>query len=135
MSYSGSKCYFGYVSKQAATAVDFPLRLAERRKHRSLTQQQLPDRIGTHVVRLRRYAAGTSPPTLGVIGKLSTPTKVSAYMLLFGKDERGPDDEFEAVSRFDPEENQVVRSVLEGMILKHQARRLQSVAANSGERR
>jgi len=32
----------------------------------------------------------------------------------------------EAVSRFDAEEKQVVRSLLEGMILKHEARRWSS---------
>jgi transcriptional regulator with XRE-family HTH domain len=129
--------YLGNVSKQAATAIDFPQRLAERRKQHSLTQQQLADRIGMHVVQLRRYEAGTSQPTLDVIRKLSTALQVSADMLLFGKDERGPDDDlrlqFEAVSQFDPEEKQVVRSVLEGMILKHEARRWQSVS--NGERK
>lgn len=58
-------------------------------------------------------------------------------MLLFGQDQRGPDEDlrwqFEAVSRFDPEEKQVVRPVLEGMILKHEARRWQNVS--NGERK
>jgi len=40
-------------------------------------------------------------------------------LLLFGKDDRGPDDDlrlqFEAVSRFDPKEKQVMRSLLEGL--------------------
>jgi transcriptional regulator with XRE-family HTH domain len=132
--------YLGYVSKQAAatsTAIDFPQRLAELRKQHSLTQQQLADRIGMHVVQLRRYEAGTSQPTLDVIRKLSTALQVSADMLLFGKDQRGPDDDlrlqFEAVSRFDEEEKRVVRSLLEGMILKHEARRWQTVS--NGERK
>jgi transcriptional regulator with XRE-family HTH domain len=128
--------YLGYVSKQAP-ALDFPQRLAELRKQHSLTQQQLADRIGLHVVQLRRYEAGTSQPTLDVIRKLSTALQVSADMLLFGKDQRGPDDDlrlqFEAVSRFDEEEKRVVRSLLEGMILKHEARRWQSVS--NGERK
>lgn len=130
--------YFGYVSKQAVTAADFPQRLAELRKQHSLTQAQLAERIGMHVVQLRRYEAGTSQPTLDVIRKLSTALQVSADMLLFGKDERGPDDDlrlqFEAVSRFDEEEKRVVRSLLEGMILKHEARRWQTVS-NGGERK
>ena len=54
------------------------------------------------------YEAGTSQPTLDVIRGLSTALQVSADMLLFGKDERGPDDDlrlqFEAVSRFNEEE-------------------------------
>jgi hypothetical protein len=48
---------------------------------------------------------------------------VSADLLLFGKDGRGPDEElrlqFEAVSKFDPEEKKVIRSLLDGMIFKH----------------
>jgi hypothetical protein len=52
---------------------------------------------------------------------------VTSDRLLFGADERGPDDDlklqFEAVSKFDAEEKKVVRSLLEGMILKHEARR------------
>jgi transcriptional regulator with XRE-family HTH domain len=130
--------YLGYVSKQAVSALDFPQRVADLRKRHSLTQQQLADRIGMHVVQLRRYEAGTSQPTLDVIRKLSTALQVSADMLLFGKDQRGPDDDlrlqFEAVSGFDEEEKRVVRSLLEGMILKHEARRWQSVSGG-GERK
>jgi len=51
---------------------------------------------------------------------------------------RSPDDDFrlqfEAVSRFNEEEKHVVRSLLEGMILKHEARRGQTVS-KSGERK
>jgi hypothetical protein len=74
--------------------------------------------------------------SLDVIRKISTALQVSADMLLFGKDERGPDDDlrlqFEAVSRFDPEEKSVVRSLLDGMILKHEARRWSSSPAGNG---
>jgi transcriptional regulator with XRE-family HTH domain len=130
--------YFGYVSKQAVPAIDFPQRLAELRKRHSLTQAQLAERIGMHVVQLRRYEAGSSQPTLDVVRKISTALQVSADMLLFGKDERGPDEDlrlqFEAVSRFDEEEKRVVRSLLEGTILKHEARRWQTVS-NGKERK
>ena len=128
--------YIGYVSTEATSALDFPQRLAGLRKQHSLTQQQLAGRIGMHVVQLRRYEAGTSQPTLDVIRKLSTALQVSADMLLFGKDQRGPDDDlrlqFEAMSRFDAEEKNVVRSLLEGMILKHEARRW---SGSNGERK
>jgi ribosome-binding protein aMBF1 (putative translation factor) len=70
----------GSLSKQAATAVDFPQRLAELRKRHSLTQAQLAERIGMHG------------------------------------------------------EKRVVRSLLECMILKHEARRWQNVSTNGGER-
>ena len=46
---------------------------------------------------------------------------------LFGEDERGPGDDLrlhlEAASRLDPDEQAVVRSVIEGLMLKHEARR------------
>lgn len=130
--------YLEHVSKPAASTAEFPQRLAGLRKQHSLTQQQLADRIGMHVVQLRRYEAGTSQPTLDVIRKLATALQVSADMLLFGKDERGPADDLrlqsEAVSHFDEEDKRVVRSLLEGMILKHEARRWQNVG-NGGERK
>ena len=42
------------------------------------------------------------------------------------EDLRGPDDalklQFEAVSQFDDEDKQIAQSVLEGLMLKHQAK-------------
>jgi transcriptional regulator with XRE-family HTH domain len=130
--------YLGYLTIPAASPLDFPQRLAEFRKRHGITQAQLAECIGTHVVQLRRCKAGSSQPTLDVIRKLATALQVSADLLLFGKDERGPDEDlrlqFEAVSRFNEEEKRVVRSLLEGMILKHEARRWQTVS-NGGERK
>ena len=98
------------------------------RKNRGLTQQTLADRVGVHVVQLRRYESGASQPTLDVIRNLAVALSLSADLLLFGKEERGPDDElrlqFEAVTRFDAEEKRAVRSVLDGLILRHEARKL-----------
>ena len=115
--------YPGLVSQ----ATEFPQHLARLRKERNLTQQALAGKIGVHVVQLRRYESGTSQPTLDVIRRIAMTLGVSADLLLFGKDERGPDDDlrlqFEAVSRFDPEEKKIIRSLLDGMILKHEARR------------
>jgi transcriptional regulator with XRE-family HTH domain len=115
--------YPGLVSQ----AAEFPQHLARLRKERNLTQQALAAKIGVHVVQLRRYESGTSQPTLDVIRRIAMTLGVSADLLLFGKDERGPDDDlrlqFEAVSRFDPEEKKIIRSLLDGMILKHEARR------------
>jgi transcriptional regulator with XRE-family HTH domain len=108
--------------------LDFPARLAALRREKSLTQQALADAAGVHVTQLRRYEAGTSQPTLDVLRKLAVALMVSADLLVFDRDERGPDDElrfqFEAVSRLDPQEKEVVKSVLEGILLKHEAKRL-----------
>ena len=50
--------------------------------------------------------------------------------LVFAENERGPSDDlalqFEAVSQFSDEEKQTVRDLLEGLILKHTARRWDS---------
>lgn len=108
-------------------ATEFPERLAAFRKARGQTQQELADAGGVHVTQLRRYEAGTSQPTLDVLRKLAVALRVSADALLFGEDARGPDEElrlqFEAVAQLDPEEKAVVQSVLEGLLLKHDARR------------
>ncbi len=70
---------------------------------------------------------GKAQPTLPVLRRLAIALGVSGDALLFDKDERGPNDDlrlhFEAVTRMSPEDQQVVRSLLEGMILKHDARR------------
>ena len=54
--------YPGEVSAKTAPALPRPL--AALRKQRGFTQQALAERIGIHVVQLRRYEAGASQPTL-----------------------------------------------------------------------
>ncbi len=129
--------YPALVARSDST-IDFHERLTALRKEHGLTQQALADRVACHVQQVKRYEAGSSQPTLDVIRNLAKALSVTSDQLLFGRDERGPDDDlrlqFEAVSRFDPEEKQVVRSVLEGMILKHEARRWQNLS-NGGERK
>lgn len=110
------------------TTMDFPDRITDLRRDRNLTQKALAEAIGVHVTQLRRYEAGTSQPTLDVLRRLAVTLRVSADLLLFDKEERGPDDDlklqFEAVSQLGPGEKDVVRSVLEGLLLKNQAKRL-----------
>jgi transcriptional regulator with XRE-family HTH domain len=113
--------------KKKAPPLNFPQHLAALRKERGLTQQALADMVGMHLSQIRRYEAGQSQPTLDAIRNLARALRVSADMLLFEKDERGPDEElklqFEAVARLDPEEKKVIRSVIESIILRHEARR------------
>jgi transcriptional regulator with XRE-family HTH domain len=121
--------YAGCMSRQRKEEPEdgFPQRLSSLRKERKLTQQALADTVGLGITQMKRYEAGTSQPTLEVIRKLSQALRVSADELLFGKAERGPDEDlrlqFEAISRFNEEEKKVVRSVLEGLLLTHEARR------------
>jgi len=59
--------------------------------------------------------------------RLAQALRVSADELLFGKTERGPDEDlrlqFEAVAKFTDEEKKAARAVLDGLILRHEARR------------
>ena len=121
---------YAAVVPRSQTENDFAQRLAFLRKQRSFTQQQLSERVGVHVQQLKRYEAGSSQPTLDVIRNMAGALGVTADQLLFGKDERGPDEDlrlqFEAVSRFSAEEKKVLRSLLDSMILTHEARRWSS---------
>ncbi|MDQ1829258.1 hypothetical protein RBA09_00695 [Massilia sp. CCM 9029] len=57
--------------------------------------------------------------------------------LVFGENERGPGEDlalqFEAVSQFTEDEKQTVRELLEGMLLKHEARRWDASRAAAAE--
>ena len=105
----------------------FSKRLAGLRKEKGLTQQALADAVGIHITQLARYEGGTSQPTFDVIRNLAIVLQVSADALIFDEDEREPADDlklqFEVVSRFPEEEKRIVKALLEGMILKHEAKR------------
>lgn len=79
---------------------------------------------------VRRYEADETQPTLEVIRNMARALSVSADALVFEDTERDPADElrlqFEAVSQLPPEEQAVVKEVLESLIIKYQARRWDS---------
>jgi transcriptional regulator with XRE-family HTH domain len=110
----------------------FPDRLAKLRKDKGLTQQVLADLVGMHVIQIHRYESGSSQPTLEAIRKMALALSVSADELVFDRDERNPDEDlrlqFEAITRFDPEERKVAKALLESLILRHEARRWSSPA-------
>jgi transcriptional regulator with XRE-family HTH domain len=114
--------YPGLVKKKVPPELNFHERLLSLRKERGLTQQALAEMVEMHISQIRRYESGQSQPTLDAIRKVAIALSVSADALLFGKDERGPDDElrlqFEAASRLDPEEKKVIRSVIESLVLR-----------------
>jgi len=108
----------------------------QHRKARSLTQQGLADLAGIHLTQIQRYEKGDAQPTLEMIRKLSKALAVSADGLLFDEGERGPDDalrlQFEVLQQFDAEERQTALAVLEGLILKHQAKQSQLRSGGTG---
>ena len=107
--------------------MEFVKRLTALRKQRGLTQQALADDIELHVNQIKRYEAGTSQPTLDVIKHMAIALGVTTDALIFDNEERSPDDDlrlqFEAIRGFTDEEKQVTKTVLEGLILKYDAKR------------
>ena len=105
----------------------FSERLVKLRKQRGLTQKEFAEALDMHATHVRRYEKGTCQPTLNVLIKMAKVLSVSADTLIFGKDSRGPSEDFrlqfEALSALDEEEKQIVRAVLDGLILKHEAKR------------
>lgn len=112
--------------------MDFPERLVQLRKARQLTQRQLGELIDVHLTQVQRYENGSSQPTLDVLRRLAVALGVSADVLLFDTDERGPDEtlklKFEALRQFDPSERVIAEGVLDSLIVQHQAKRLFTAA-------
>jgi transcriptional regulator with XRE-family HTH domain len=109
-------------------AMSFPQRLTALRKQQGFTQHGLADAIGVSLSILKRYEAGLSQPTLPVLRKLAVTLGVSADVLLFDKDERGPDDDlrlhFETLAQLPDEDKNVIKALIEGLIAKHRARQI-----------
>jgi transcriptional regulator with XRE-family HTH domain len=106
-------------------AISLETRLATLRKQRGLIQPTLADQIGIHVFQLRRCEASSSQPTLNVLRRLAL--NVSADLLMFDEGERTIPDtlahHLEAIDQLDPKEQQAIHALIEGALLRHQARR------------
>lgn len=108
--------------------MEFPERLAALRKEKGLTQKALAERVGVSVLQICRYETGVSQPSLEALKKLALGLSVTSDMLIFDRDERGPDADlklqFERVSKFDAEDKRIARALLDGLILRCEAKRL-----------
>lgn len=104
--------------------------LAYIRKSKGLTQQALADAIGLRVTQIKRYEAGTSQPSLEAIKKIAQTLRVTTNSLIFDEGELVPDADlalqFQAISGMAPEQQQVIKQLLEGMIIKYEAERWSS---------
>ena len=80
----------------------FSKQLVILRKAKGLTQQMIADKVGMHVTQIKRYEAGTSQPTLEIFRKILLALGVSADEMLF---------------------EAVIKELIEGMLLKHDAKR------------
>ena len=108
------------------TTMSFPDNLATARKSSGLTQEALGELVGLTKLQIYRYEKGSSQPTLEVLKKLAVCLNVSLDKLVFDKEERGPGDElklrFELIQQMSEEDQKTIKSVLDGMILKHQTK-------------
>lgn len=102
-------------------------RLIQLRRERDWTQQDVAEQVGLHVNQIKRYEAGSAQPSLEGLKKIAKAFSVSTDWLLFEDAERGPDEDlrlqFEAMNQLSPEEKDVARAVLEGLLIKHVARK------------
>lgn len=108
--------------------MSFSTRFLQLRKQHKLTQPQMADRVGIHLTQVRRYESGEAQPSLDILKRIAVTFNVSADWLIFEEGEREPQDElklkFEAVKQMDEDELKLVTSILDALILKHQAKRL-----------
>jgi len=124
--------WYNFVQKNKGALMNFDERLEKIRKKRKLTFNELAQMINIHSTQLRRYEKGESRPTLDVLRKLAITLNVSGDMLLFDEEERKPPEDFllqfGAISKFGPEEKKIIKEVLDGLILKHEAKRWASAS-------
>ena len=97
----------------------------------------MADAVGIHVNQIKRYESGTTQPTLDALVKITKSLHISLDNLVFSEGQRGPDDDlklqFEAVSELEDNEKLIVKEVLEGLIIKYQAKRwsrMSEISAN-----
>jgi len=106
----------------------FADRLTDFRKQRGLTQEGLADLIGITKTQVYRYERGGAQPTLDVIRRLAIALSVTTDELIFEGKERQADESLflllEGVSQLTADEKHVIKEMIEGILLKHQARRL-----------
>jgi transcriptional regulator with XRE-family HTH domain len=106
--------------------MSFTVRFLQLRKQHNLTQQQMADAVGIHITQVKRYEAGEAQPSLDLLKKIARAFNVTTDWLIFEEGEREPQHDlklkFEAVSQMDAKERAAVDSLLDAMILKHQAK-------------
>lgn len=105
----------------------FSKTLVQLRHAKAMSQQALADATGIHVTQIKRYEGGNAQPSLDGVKKLALALNCSTDQLVFEPSERPIADDlqrqFEAASKLPEEERKIVRALVEGLILKHEAKR------------
>ena len=111
-------------------AVELAKRRMALRKQKGLSQQALADAMDIYVTQIKRYKGGISLPSLEAVKKLAQTLRVTTDSLIFEEDELLPDADlalqFQAINNMRPEQQQVIKQLLEGMIIKYEAERWSS---------
>ena len=98
------------------------------------SQHALADATGIHVTQVKRYEGGSAQPSLDGLKKLALALDCATDVLVFDASERPIADvlqrQFEAVSKLPEAERAIARVLLEGLMLKHEARRWEHSAGN-----
>lgn len=101
--------------------------LVQLRRAKGLSQQALADATGIHVTQIKRYEGGSAQPSLDGLKKLALALDCATDVLVFDPSERPIADDlqrqFEAISRLPDDQRAIARVLLEGLVLKHEARR------------
>ncbi len=104
----------------------FPDHLSRCRKRRGLTQEALGELVGLAKLQIYRYEKGISQPTMDVLKQLAVALNTSIDELVFDSNERDPDTDlklrFELIQEMGQEDQDAIKSILDGMILKHQTK-------------
>ncbi len=112
--------------------MNFPKRFIQLRKEHNFTQPQMADVVGVHITQIKRYEAGQAQPSIDILKKIAVAFNVSADWLIFDDGERELPNvlqmKFEAVSQMSDEDQRTIQSLIDGMILKHQAKQLTQTA-------
>lgn len=111
----------------SCAAMSFPEQLVRLRKERNLTQAKLANSCNISLPQLQRYETGKSQPTLDVIKRLCLAMGIHSDQLIFDSSSITNDDtlrlQFQAVSEFEPDEKQVAITLLESLIIRHDAQK------------
>ncbi len=105
----------------------FPQALVQLRRAKGLSQQALADATGIHVTQIKRYEGGSAQPSMEGLKKIALALDCATDVLVFDPSERPIADDlqrqFEAISKLPEAERAIARHLLEGLVLKHDARK------------
>ncbi len=106
--------------------MNFGDKIKKLRKAKGLSQQELANILGVHSKHISRYENNFSNPSLDVLLKLRNLFHVSLDYLVtdddsqdFNYKDRELEKYFEAVDKLNEEDKQVIKKVIESMLIKN----------------